>query len=94
MAEQQQDQGAGKDFKRNVILELKAEKYYWMGVETWTITENGETKTTKPSLVKRELKKDKNGNMRTGHCKGLTLEDLQLIFKEKEKVKPALMQTS
>ncbi len=82
--------GNGKDFTRNVLLELQVTKYTWMGVESWTITEDGQSKTTKPVLAKRELKKDKSGNVRTGHCKGLSLEDLQIIFKNKEKVKPLL----
>lgn len=83
--------GSDKKFDRNVILELQTTKYTWLGVESWTITDaNGVTKTTKPALAKRELKKDKNGNPRVGQCKGLSLEDLRLIFDNKEKVKPAL----
>lgn len=85
------DGGSNADFKRNVILELQSTKYAWLGVESWTITKNGDTKTTKPVLVKRALEKDKMGNVRTGKAKGLSLEDLQLVWKEKEKVKPALM---
>lgn len=77
-------------FQRTVILEIRATQHYWLGVESWTITNAQGTKVTKPALVKREIVQDKQGNQRTGKCKGFTREDVGELANRLDEIKALL----
>lgn len=81
---------AEKQFDQNRLYEVKDGQRYWIGVESWTITDGQGTKTTNPALVKRDKSQNKTGEARLGKAKGFTLEDLEEIERHMDRIKEQL----
>ncbi len=79
------------DFTQNKLYEVQDAEKFWIGVESWTITDANGTKTTRPGLVKRDKSvNQQTGEVRTGKAKGLSIQDLELIEQHMEQVKASL----
>jgi hypothetical protein len=79
------------DFTQNKLYEVQDAEKFWIGVETWTITDEKGTKTTKPGLVKRDKTTNREtGEVRTGKAKGLSIADIELIEQHMEQIKTTL----
>lgn len=85
--------GEQKQFDQNRIYEVQDSERFWLGVESWTITDSRGTNTTKPGLVKREKVTNKQtGDVRLGKAKALSIEDLELIEQHMDSIKANLRQ--
>jgi hypothetical protein len=77
-----------KKFEQNRLLDIEDGQYAWIGVESWTITDSGGSKTTKPGLVKREKSTNQqSGEVRMGKAKGFSGADLELVINRIDEIR-------